>query len=71
MIVRCNFRIFRWTKDFSLVDEPSMAAQWIFLVGLPMHLYCRDCFQILATRFGRYLGTDNATLNKTRTTSAR
>ncbi|KAJ0095449.1 hypothetical protein Patl1_15066 [Pistacia atlantica] len=31
-----------------------------------MHLYRRDCLQILATQFGRFLGTNNATLNKMR-----
>lgn len=58
IIEGCSFCIFRWTKDFDLHEEPSMAAQWIFLPGLPMHLYRRDCLQILASRFGRYLGTD-------------
>ncbi|KAG6671289.1 hypothetical protein I3843_Q001900 [Carya illinoinensis] len=59
IIEGCGFRIFRWTKDFDLQEEPSMAAQWIFLPGLPMHLYRWDCLQILASRFGRYLGTDD------------
>ncbi|XP_035541717.1 uncharacterized protein LOC118344704 [Juglans regia] len=66
----CVFRIFKWTKDFDLHIEPSLAPQWIFLPGLPMHLYRQDCLQILATRFGRYLGTNHATLNQTRATGA-
>lgn len=36
-----------------------------------MHLYRWDCLEILASRFGRYLGTDNATLNRTRATGVR
>lgn len=36
-----------------------------------MHLYGMDYLQILATRFGLYLGTDNATINKTRALRAR
>lgn len=44
---------------------------WIFLPRLPMHLYHCDCLQIFTTRFGRYLGTDNATLNRSRATGAR
>ncbi|KAI9154057.1 hypothetical protein LWI28_020404 [Acer negundo] len=36
-----------------------------------MHLYRKDCLQILVSRFGRYLGTDNATLNRTRASGAR
>lgn len=65
------FWLFRWTKDFDLRKESPLAPQWIFLPGLPMHLYHRDCLQIFATRFGRYLGTDNATLNRSRATGAR
>ncbi|KAJ0088691.1 hypothetical protein Patl1_32423 [Pistacia atlantica] len=65
------FRLFKWTRDFDLEKESPLAPQWIFLPGLPMHVYRRDCLQILATRFGRFLGTDNATLNKTRATGAR
>lgn len=67
----CTFRLFRWTKNFDLKKEPSIAAQWIFLPSLPMHMYRVDCLSILATRFGRFLGTDNATLNKTRESGAR
>ncbi|CAI9763515.1 unnamed protein product [Fraxinus pennsylvanica] len=63
--------IARWTKEFNLEKEPSLAAQWIFLPGLPLHLYRVDCLQILATSFGRYLGMNNATLNRTRATGAR
>ncbi|XP_031287891.1 uncharacterized protein LOC116146622 [Pistacia vera] len=65
------FLLFKWTRDFDLKKESPLAPQWIFLPGLPMHLYRRDCLQILATRFGHFLGTDNATLNKTRATGAR
>ncbi|CAA2986837.1 Hypothetical predicted protein [Olea europaea subsp. europaea] len=36
-----------------------------------MHTYRTDCLRILATRFGRYLGTDHATLNRSRSTGAR
>lgn len=36
-----------------------------------MHLYRKDCLQILATRFGQYLGMDNATLDCTHTSRAR
>lgn len=45
--------------------------QWIYLPGLPLHLYRMDCIQILATRFGRFLGTDNATLYRTKAIGAR
>ncbi|CAI9778458.1 unnamed protein product [Fraxinus pennsylvanica] len=34
------------------------------------HLYRQDCLRILASRFGRYLGTDHATLNRTRASGA-
>ncbi|KAJ0103212.1 hypothetical protein Patl1_06268 [Pistacia atlantica] len=66
-----SFRLFKWTKDFDIKKESPLAPQWIFLPGLPMHLYRKDCLRILVTRFGRFLGTDNATLNKTRATGAR
>jgi len=66
-----NFWLFRWNKDFDLSKESPLAPQWIFLPRLPLHLYCTDCLQILATRFGCYLGTDNATLHKIRASRAR
>lgn len=66
-----TFRLFKWTKDFDAQKESSLAPQWIFLPKLPMHLYRVDCLQILATRFGRYLGTEDATINRTRATGAR
>lgn len=58
-------------KEFDLRKESMLASQWIFVLGLPLHMYHIDCLQILATRFGRYLGSDNATLNKTRASRAR
>lgn len=48
-----------------------MVPQWIFLLGLPLHLYHHDRLQIFATRFRRYLRTDNATLNRSRVTGER
>lgn len=66
-----SFRLFKWTKDFKLHRESPLAPQWIFLPELLIHLYRKDCLQIFASHFGRYLGTDNATLNHTRVTCAR
>lgn len=57
-------------KEFDLNRESPLAPQWIYFPSLPMHLYWKYCLQILATRFGRYLGTDNATLNLTRVLGA-
>lgn len=65
------FHLFKWTKDFELYKESTLAPQWIFQLGLSIHLYRRDCVQIFAIHFGKYLGTDNATLNHMRATSAR
>lgn len=36
------FRLFKWTKDFDVKKESPLAPQWIFLPGLPMHLYRTD-----------------------------
>ncbi|KAF5442885.1 hypothetical protein F2P56_035497 [Juglans regia] len=66
LIAGSVFRLFRWTKDFDLQKESTLAPQWIFLPGLPLHMYRADFLQILATRFGRFLGIDNATLHRTR-----
>ncbi|XP_040996161.1 uncharacterized protein LOC121242352 [Juglans microcarpa x Juglans regia] len=66
-----SFRIFCWTREFDLKAELDVAAQWVFLLGLPMHLYRKDCLQSLASRFGRYLATDQATLARSRATGAR
>ncbi|XP_022889695.1 uncharacterized protein LOC111405160 [Olea europaea var. sylvestris] len=66
-----KFRIFKRTPNFDLKREPSIATQWIFLPRLAMHLYRPDCLQMFATLFGRYMGTDHATLNRTRATGAR
>ncbi|KAF5481437.1 hypothetical protein F2P56_002087 [Juglans regia] len=71
LIARSVFRLFRWTKDFDLRKESKLAPQWIFLPGLPLHMYRADFLQILATRFGRFLGIDNATLHRTRASGAR
>ncbi|XP_035544614.1 uncharacterized protein LOC118348003 [Juglans regia] len=57
--------------DFDLRKESTLAPQWIFLPGLPLHMYRADFLQILATRFGRFLGIDNATLHRTRASGAR
>ncbi|TXG59223.1 hypothetical protein EZV62_013796 [Acer yangbiense] len=66
-----SFRLFKWTKEFDVKKESTLAPQWIFLPGLPMHLYRMDFLQILVSHFGRYLGTDNATINRTRALGAR
>ncbi|XP_035546552.1 uncharacterized protein LOC118348611 [Juglans regia] len=65
------FRLFNWSMGFDLEREPSIEEQWIFLPGLPLHLYRLDCLQSFATRFGNFLGTDNATVYRTRATGAR
>lgn len=39
----CSFWLFRWTKDFDLKKEPTLAPQWIFLLRLPKHLYRIGC----------------------------
>ncbi|KAF5450314.1 hypothetical protein F2P56_030677 [Juglans regia] len=70
LIAGSVFRLFRWTKDFDLWKESTLAPQWIFLPGLPLHMYRADFLQILATRFGRFLGIDNATLHRTRVSGA-
>lgn len=57
--------------DFDVHKKPSIAPQWIFVPGLPLHLYRLDNLQILASRVGRFLGTDNATIYRTRATEAR
>lgn len=70
-LLGAKFRVFKWTPDFDLKREPSIVTQWIFLPGLPMHLYRPDCLRIFAILFGRYLGTDHATLKRTRAMGAR
>lgn len=47
------FRLFRWTKEFDLHVEPSLAPQWIFLPSLPQHMYRTDCLQILTRRLDK------------------
>lgn len=66
----CGFQIFRWMKDFDVRKGSSLAPQWIFLLGLPLHMYHSDVLQILATQFGRHLGSDNAMLNCMRASGA-
>lgn len=62
---------FQVDQRFWVNREPTMASFWIFLPRLPIHLYRCDCLQIFVTQFGRYLITDNATLNCTRAMGAR
>lgn len=71
MVASCQFQLFNWTVDFDMHKELAIAPQWIFLPRLPLHLYWLDCLQILATRFGRFLCTDNATMYRTHATGAR
>lgn len=42
-----------------------------FLPGFLLHLYRLNCLQILASQFGRFIGTGNATLNRTRAIGVR
>lgn len=50
--------------------ESSLAPKWIFLPSLPLHMYRTNCLHILAIRFGKFLGTNNVTLNRTRALDA-
>lgn len=43
IIAACVYRLFRWTKEFDLKKESSLAPQWLYLPGLPMHMYRSDC----------------------------
>lgn len=69
--VGCQYRLFNWSMDFNVNKEPSVTTQWIFLPRLPLMMYRLDCLKILATRFVKFLGTDNATLFRTRAKGAR
>ncbi|KAK3219917.1 hypothetical protein Dsin_013887 [Dipteronia sinensis] len=40
-----SFRLFKWTKEFDVKKESPLAPQWIFLPGLPMHLYRTDFYK--------------------------
>ncbi|KAI9169549.1 hypothetical protein LWI28_013929 [Acer negundo] len=71
VVAGCQFQIFNWSANFDVNKEPSIVPQWIFLPDLPLHLYRLNCLQSFATGFGRFLGTDNATLYCTRATWAR
>ncbi|KAF5445102.1 hypothetical protein F2P56_034180 [Juglans regia] len=71
LVAGCQFRLFNWSVNFDVNKEPSIVPQWIYLQGLPLQLYRLDCLQSFANRFGKFLGTDNATLYRTRATGAR
>lgn len=43
-----------------------MAAHWIFLLGLPLSFYHLDFFQAISTHFGKFLGTENVVINRTK-----
>lgn len=50
-----QFRLFNWWVVFYVKKELPIAPQWIFLLGLQLHLYRLDCLQMIASRFGRIL----------------
>lgn len=71
LVVGASFRLFKWTLDFDFHRESLLAPEWIFLPGLPLHLYQPVCLRILIVRFGLYLGKDHATLYHARASGAR
>ncbi|CAA3023806.1 Hypothetical predicted protein [Olea europaea subsp. europaea] len=60
-LMGANFGMFKWALDFAPKKEPSIATQWIFLLGLPMHLYRPDCLGMFASLFGWYMGCERET----------
>ncbi|VFQ77918.1 unnamed protein product [Cuscuta campestris] len=64
-------RLFRWTKDFDLDTETSIALVWVLFHDLPYHYFNDKALALLCKPIGKYLGVDTATLEGTKPTYAR
>ncbi|PHU19986.1 hypothetical protein BC332_11137 [Capsicum chinense] len=66
-----QMKLLKWTKDFKLEKETTLAAVWVNLPELPWHYYEWDAlFRILAP-IGTPIITDKATLSNTRPTTTK
>ncbi|VFQ96759.1 unnamed protein product [Cuscuta campestris] len=64
-------RVFRWTADFDPSVESPLVPVWVWLEGLPIHLFDKPTPFSIAKLLGSPLQTDAATVNLSRRNVAR
>ncbi|XP_027127732.1 uncharacterized protein [Coffea arabica] len=70
-IGRFPMRVFRWSPDFHVNRESSLAPVWIALPCLPIHFFDKHSLLSIATMVGRPLYVDAATSSLIRPSVAR
>ncbi|XP_059314189.1 uncharacterized protein LOC132064994 [Lycium ferocissimum] len=66
-----QMRLQKWTTDFKLDKETSLAMVWITLPEFPWHYFEWDALRRIVDPIGALIITDKATLSKTRPTTAK
>ncbi|KAF3653011.1 hypothetical protein FXO38_05910 [Capsicum annuum] len=66
-----QMKLLKWTKDFKLEKETTLAAVWVNLPELPWHYYEWDALCRILALIGTPIITDKATLSNTRPTTTK
>ncbi|KAM3361025.1 hypothetical protein P3S68_015879 [Capsicum galapagoense] len=66
-----QMKLLKWTKDFKLEKETTLAAVWVNLPELPWHYYEWDALCRIFAPIGTPIITDKATLSNTRPTTTK
>nr|XP_027082307.1 uncharacterized protein LOC113704619 [Coffea arabica] len=64
-------RVFRWTREFHVLRESSLAPVWVVLPALPIHYFDKHSLFSILSPVGRPLFLDSATAAGTRPSLAR
>ncbi|CAA0822157.1 Unknown protein [Striga hermonthica] len=70
-IFGCPGRVFKYTPDFSFVEESSIVPVWCCFLGLLPHLFDPSALFSTASCIGNPIETDSATTNRSRLSVAR
>ncbi|XP_027118705.1 uncharacterized protein [Coffea arabica] len=68
---RFPMRVFRWTRDFHVQKESSLAPVWVTLPALPVHFFDKHSLFSILSPVGKPLFLDAATAAGTRPSVAR
>lgn len=64
-------RIFKWTPDFRVHAESSIAPIWVSFPHLPVHFFSKESLFSIGSTLGKPMRRDAATANLTRPSVAR
>lgn len=66
-----QMKLLKWTTDFKLEKETTLAPVWVNLPDLPWHYFEWDALCRILAPIGTQIITDKATLSKTRPTTTK